>query len=731
MSADALLKVLEKEGLLKRKPHESFFEGKPEGPIRLLANAEVLTCREEEVLARLSELLKIPYTDLEDPEVRSKLLESPLTGKVTKELCFNQKLIPLWQEEDTAHTAMVNPYDLDALKALEFTLGLPITPHIVAERQLVRLMTEIFGGDSIDFDELESTDPGTSVEILGANTVGDKEVNVEDAGAPPVVKLCNKIMADAVSQGASDIHIEPMQHSVEVRFRVDGVMQNILEIPRRLQSYVTSRFKLLADMDIAEKRRPQDGRLRVLIGGEQVDMRVSSIPASYGEKVVLRLLYSDATRLSFPYLNMPEDIELSLKDALSKKGRLLLVTGPTGSGKTTTLYTALNFLRDGTSNIQTVEDPIEYRLAGINQVQVNDAIDVTFASALRSILRQDPDIIMVGEIRDKETATIAFQAAQTGHLVLSTLHTNDAPSAISRLLNLDVDPFMVASTLAGVLAQRLVRKVCEHCEGPASKVQLERWQKMIDQYSINPENLRAGSGCNHCRLSGYKGRIGVFSYISVDDELSALINKKASTTELEASATETGYRSLHKAAIDLVQRGMTTLDEVKPYIQLNIHREHKEEPTPEVKPTQIVAAKPEVIEADDSAEDSDTIERPKLLLIEDDPDVRSILAMLLRKEMFEVVEACNGQEGIEAVYNQKPTVILCDLMMPVMDGREFLLKMKGNKKTQKIPVIILTAVDSEENEIDLLEIGAVDFVSKSSSSNVMLTRIRRILSSLQ
>ena len=723
----ALIRFLKTEGLLDSEPSEEIFHNTLEGAIRVLDRNELID--EDEVIKRLSSKLDIQIFTDTNTELTEKVNVEKFLSKIEPELCLKQKVLPLFEEDNIVVVATSNPFDVEGLKSIEFSLGMRTKPILANESEITKLLNSFLPAPSIDLEEYDNLDMSENVEIISSSSQ-DKTVGARDAETPPIIKLCNKIIADAVSADASDIHIEPTQSGVEVRFRIDGIMHGIFEIPKRLQAYVLTRFKILSGMDIAERRKPQDGRIRVILHSEPIDLRASSVPTSFGEKMVFRILRSNVDKLNFEALSIPQDIINKLNRNLSKSGKLILVTGPTGSGKTTTLYSCLNRLRDGTTNIETVEDPIEYRVPGIHQIQVNQAAGVTFASALRSVLRQDPDVIMIGEIRDKETAEIALQAAQTGHQVLSTLHTNTAPAAISRLLTIGVDPFVMASCLSAVIAQRLVRKICPECSKPASKSYLEKHQDIINDYKLDKKILVETKGCKACNHTGYKGRVGIYSFLEITDELEDLILTKAPMSDVVTSARKNGFKSLTESAVERLKESLTTLDEIRPYYLSDDDAPEVEESTVETKTEAI--KEPEVVEiSETSTEKKSGIEKKKIVLVEDDEDVRRILSLLLEKEMYEVIPAENGLEGINAVYEHHPTVVLCDLMMPVMDGKDFLIKMQSNKDTNRIPVIILTAADSESNETELLDLGASDFVSKTSSSSVMLSRLRRILSTLE
>lgn len=712
-SVAVLVKLLKEAGVLQTTPEMEMFESASEGPIRLLARRRMIN--EIQALKALSDRLKISYLDLDDPEVEGRL-DPSVRLESNGALCWKHKCLPLYKEHGAVVVAVTDPLERDALRSLGFSLGAAVRPVLVEEAKLLRLLAEYSPREGELFDELDlGGDEGIEVQIISS---AKNDAGNEGTELPPIIRLCNRILTGAIKEGASDIHIEPLSHGVDVRYRIEGEMQSILEVPRRLYPHLISRFKVLAGMDIAERRRPQDGRIRAKFQDEWLDLRVSSVPTAAGEKLVLRLLKSDATKLTFDKLSLPADIVKKLHTALRGHGRLLLATGPTGSGKTTTLYTCLNYLQDGSRNIETVEDPIEYRMAGISQIPVNEAIGVTFASALRSILRQDPDVIMVGEIRDPETAGIALQAAQTGHLVLSTLHTNDAPSAVVRLQNLGVDGFTIASGLAGVLAQRLVRRNCEECSDIDTTVP-DGVLEQIQRRSRTEIKLVAGRGCKSCRYSGFRGRVGVFSYLEITESVERLIHERAPLAKIVEQAKREGYRDLEAAAVDLLFRGLSRWSELEDYIRLDEVQQEPEALMPEV------VAPPPVVVA--SPAERPGIRRKKVLIVEDDPDMRSLFTLVLRREMYEVIEAENGLVGLHKVYEENPDLILCDLMMPVMDGREFLSRMQSTPETRGIPIVVLTAANSEANEISLLELGAREFLGKTSSPSVIATRLRRIL----
>ncbi len=443
------------------------------------------------------------------------------------------RVLPISDEDETISVAVANPFDDFPKRAIEFATGKSVT-------YLVAPASEI----TYAFDERET-------EVLEGEEWIDQEGEIEDlsklkdlASEAPVIRYVNRLLHRAVTQGASDIHIEPMDSNLKVRMRLDGMLEDVETPPNRFKSAIISRIKIIAGLDIAERRLPQDGRIRMAIQGRDVDFRVSTTPTSFGESVVMRVLNQHKMELDLVKLGFPEKERLQFQDAIEKPNGIILVTGPTGSGKTTTLYAALNLLNKPESKILTVEDPVEYMLEGINQVQVNAQIGLTFASALRSFLRQDPDIMMVGEIRDIETANIAVQASLTGHLILSTLHTNSAAGAVSRLLDMGVEDFLLSSTLNMVMAQRLVRKLCPACK------------------EEKPDGSYEALGCGTCHGTGFKGRTMIIEVLPVSPEIESMIKARASETEIERAAINAGMRTLKAQAAELVRIGITSQNEV-------------------------------------------------------------------------------------------------------------------------------------------------------------------------
>ena len=519
---------------------------------------------EEQITQILSRQYGVPSVNLSKLEI-----DPEITNLVPVDVCQKYMVMPIRRVGATLTIAMVDPTNVFALDDIKFMTGLNVEPVVATEEGIKKAIEKYYGAS---WDEKLKTVLGDmegtaeEIEVKAEEEeidIAELEKSSEDA---PVVRLVNLILSEAVQRGASDIHIEPYEKDYRIRFRIDGVLYEVMSPPLKLKDAVASRIKILSQLDISEKRLPQDGRIKVKMktktGTKDLDIRVSVLPTLFGEKIVMRLLDKDQLRLDMTQLGFePSSLEKFLK-AISKPYGMVLVTGPTGSGKTNTLYSALSRLNTPEVNIMTAEDPVEFNLHGINQVQMHERIGLNFATALRSFLRQDPNIIMVGEIRDFETAEIAIKAALTGHLVLSTLHTNDAPSSVSRLLNMGIEPFLVSTSLLLVVAQRLVRRICPQCKQPITYPP----EALID-VGFSPDeipNLRLykGAGCPNCNNTGYRGRIGVFEVMEVSDSIREMILEGASTLELKHQAREEGMITLRESGIIKVRQGITTIEEV-------------------------------------------------------------------------------------------------------------------------------------------------------------------------
>jgi general secretion pathway protein E len=503
---------------------------------------------EADMARQLAEFLGLPWIDPHD------LPETPLLAdRLQLPFLVSNRIIPVSENGETVRLALADPFNKDPAAAVGYLLGRPIECGIMPAAEIERALERLYGrGDKTAVDA-GSPEPGQASE--------DDVRRLEDmASEAPVIRLVHELITRAVEAGASDIHFEPRADSVRVRYRVDGVLSAVETLPLSLRAAVTSRLKIMAHLNIAERRLPQDGRIRSTVRGKDIDLRVSTMPTMLGESVVLRILDRSAVQLDFAALGFSGAPHQVFVELLAQPNGIILVTGPTGSGKTTTLYTALSVLNKTESKLFTVEDPIEYQLAGINQIQVQPKIGLTFAHALRSILRQDPDIIMVGEIRDLETAQMAIQASLTGHLVLSTVHTNSAAATITRLMDMRVEDYLLASTLTGVLAQRLVRRLCTHCSKPAP-ASSQILEKLAGQ-NRDLSGLRTKVGCPACRNTGYRGRTTISELLVVGDAVRQRMLQSSSENAIQAAAVAAGMVPMFDDGLDKVLHGETTIEEV-------------------------------------------------------------------------------------------------------------------------------------------------------------------------
>jgi general secretion pathway protein E len=501
-------------------------------------------------MERIAERLGLPFQS----EIDDSKVDGALVGKLPLNFARNNLLLPLREQEGGILAASGDPGNLHAMDEMSGLFGLPVSvvavPRAVLLDAVNRLYSRLSGSAQEVVEELEGEELATL-----ATSFNEPRDLMELTDEAPVIRLLNSILFQAVKERASDIHIEPFERDLEVRFRIDGLLYKMLSPPKVIQEALTSRVKIMSGLNIAEKRLPQDGRIRVKVAGRDIDIRVSLIPTFFGERVVLRLLDKQRGIISLKEIGLSEKNDAMMDRLLARTSGIVLVTGPTGSGKTTTLYAALSQINSPEKNIITVEDPIEYQLKGVGQIQVNPKIELTFAAGLRSILRQDPDIVMIGEIRDAETAEIAMQASLTGHLVLSTLHTNDAATAVTRLIDMGIEPFMVASSLSAVLAQRLVRVICPHCK---ESYLPDRSYPGVEL----PPLLYRGRGCEKCFNLGTIGRIGIYELLPIDAELCSMIIRQASSGAIKEHAISRGMRTLREDGLAKAAQGITTIEEV-------------------------------------------------------------------------------------------------------------------------------------------------------------------------
>ncbi len=511
----------------------------------------------EDLVNFLSVQFGVPAVNLHDFSINDEVLEL-----IPSELINKHHVMPINRIGSTLIVAVCDPTDLSAIDDIKFITGYNIEITVASEISIKEAIDRFYDSSAM-LDDIIADFDDSEFELVQDEDEPDASILKKETEDAPVIRLVNKIMVDAIRREASDIHIEPYEKFFRVRYRIDGVLYEIMKPPMKLKNAILSRIKIMSELDIAERRLPQDGRIKMKLGkGSSMDMRVSVLPTLFGEKIVLRLLDQSNLQLDMTKLGLEPKMLEVVDDAIHQPYGLILVTGPTGSGKTTTLYSALSELNKTSDNIMTAEDPVEFNLAGINQVQVRESIGLTFSAALRSFLRQDPDIILVGEMRDLETAEISIKAALTGHLVLSTLHTNDAPSSITRMINMGVEPFLIVSSVNIIIAQRLARKVCLKCSKPDEIPVRALVQSGLDPETAEHAVCLTGSGCEECNRTGYKGRIALYEVMTLDEELKTAIINGANTMELKAMAIKNGMKSLRQSGLSKLTEGTTSFQEV-------------------------------------------------------------------------------------------------------------------------------------------------------------------------
>ena len=538
----------------RAKVNEAGFEGSEDTAIleTLVADHLIMPQQIADVLA---EEFNMETVDLTDVRVSTEALEV-----VPFELANRYKVVPLASDDSEVELAVADPLDMDAIDSISHVIQRSVTCRVAPLDAIERAIHQYYeGAHAGEVDEIFSDldDPDalpTQIDLPSAEDASEEEA--------PIIKYVHMVISEALKRRASDIHMEPLEKRFRVRYRIDGVLHEVENPPKRLQPSIVSRIKLMSNVSIAEKRVPQDGRININVGAKVIDLRVSTLPTAFGESIVMRILDKESLRLGLPELGFFSDDQAAFERIIALPDGVFLVTGPTGSGKSTTLYSALNYINHPDRKIITVEDPVEYEMAGVNQVQVRREVGMTFSAALRSMLRQAPNIIMVGEIRDKETAEIAINAALTGHMVFSTLHTNDAPSAVSRLIDIGIKPFLVAAAVRAVLAQRLVRRNCPNCRAAC-----EHDEKMLNSLGIRPDQITdasfmKGEGCTKCTGTGFRGRVGVFEMFNVNEELQQMIYEEASLVALRDKAREMGMRNMREDGIRKIIAGVTTPEEV-------------------------------------------------------------------------------------------------------------------------------------------------------------------------
>ena len=508
---------------------------------------------EEQALRATAEYFKLPFCSL-----KSDQIDRQLAGLLPLEFVKAKSVLAIRQEDGFVVVGISDPANIFLIDEVKRRIRRPIRLAVVAPADILRAAEDLDPGQTPQIDDIIKDIGDDTVEVV-ASEVEDVTNLEKQAGESPVIRYVNYVITNAVKEGASDIHIEPGDRVLKTRFRIDGILFEQTSPPFQMHAAIISRLKIMSNLDISERRLPQDGRIRAMVHGRNIDLRISILPTTHGEKCVIRLLDNRSIMVGLEELGMGAATLAGLRQQIEEPHGVVIVTGPTGSGKTTTLYSALRCM-DGTKlNVSTVEDPVEFELDFANQVNVHERIGMTFAAALRSLLRQDPDVIMVGEIRDEETARIAIQASLTGHLVLTTLHTNDAPSSITRMINIGVEPYLISASVNAVLAQRLVRRICTHCKKPAAETLPV---DLLQKYEVDAKRVMVGEGCPACRNSGYHGRTGIYELLTLDDDVRDMVTRNPSLVELRRYCQKRGVRSLREDGFRKVGEGVTTVEEV-------------------------------------------------------------------------------------------------------------------------------------------------------------------------
>ena len=620
---------------------------------------------------------------------------SPLALRIVPEkVARRHTVVPLAVDDRTITYVTSQPLDGDAERDIEFTSGRRAVAVLACRTDVESLLDRAYPRQS-DVERL--------LERLGPHARSVEEIDSVQSDAPTdsiIIDLCNQLIARAVETGASDVHIECTDEEAIVRYRVSGIMEPVMTVPSTAVMAVRNRFKIMANADIAVRHRPQDGAFALRVNGRRIDVRLSTLPTVTGEKIVMRVIDSRSELQSLDALGYDEALVVRLRRALARPDGLVLVTGPTGSGKTTALYAALNELRTGRVNIVSVEDPVERAVAGVSQIPVNNRAGSTFATILRSVLRQDPNVLMVGEIRDAEVAGIVGQAAYTGHLILSSLHTGDAASAVSRLLNLGLEPYKIAESLTAILAQRLVRRLCPECSIVHNDLDARKQGKAHD---IERVAASAGAGCAPCRFTGYTDRVPVVELLTPTEEIRAAILRGASAAELRAAMRAGGMPNMRQAGLQLVASGVTSLDELDRVLAAD-------EPA-------AAEAKPDVGVKRDGRQ---------VLIADDEPITRMLVKILLERDGYSVLEAQTGREALEIAARQRPDLIVMDLNMPQMDGYDAIRQLRLMPALSDVPVVVLTSDDGPGVERRVLEIGANDYLVKPFDPAVLSIRIQSV-----
>ncbi len=700
---------------------------------------------DDQVLAAISARFRLPLADL-------TMMDTKVRESVPEGVARKHNVLPLRITDSTLDAATANPFDIDAEKMLAFATGREVRLFLSSPGRIRDRIEELYRGENLVSKLLGGLETGAEVQQI-EDAQDDAGSSADEASQTPIVRLVDMMLADGVTSRASDIHVEPIEGGVTVRYRIDGVLRQVMTVPRAAGIPLISRIKIMSGLDIADRLRPQDGRARIAINNDKVDLRVSTLPATYGEKVVIRILNQKSTVLSLETLGLFADERAQVERLLGFKEGIILVTGPTGSGKTTTLYSALRMIQSEGVNIVTIEDPVEFRLGKhIVQVQINEKAGLTFATALRSILRQDPDVVLVGEIRDGETAQIAVQASLTGHLVLSTLHTNDAPNSVTRLVDMGMQAYKIGAALRGVVAQRLMRRLCLSCrvlqKGPVPE--------RVLPYFPAASTLYEPKGCPDCTMTGYKGRFSIVEILTMSPELERLIGQGATVDMIATAARHNGMMSLFESGLRHVLEGDSSVDELLRVTDIPMEGRFGASGArpgalgiPSLYPTgvfpTIVAQAPSAAAPaplpvdlttafellDDGIPDTVVVGRSRgvsVLLVDDEDQLRRVMKDLLEREGYLVHEARDGVQALDQVDRVAPDIIVLDLNLPGLDGYAVLAQLRSRPTTQGIPVIVLTAKGDEDNEVRVFELGADDFLTKPFRARALSARLDAVLS---
>jgi type IV pilus assembly protein PilB len=627
-------------------------------------------CDERTVYISLAKAAGLEYVDAREHAPTAMAMRI-----VPSKVAHRYQLVPVTVDDRTLTYLTASPYDPEAERDLRFTSGRTPLPKLACPADLRAALLAAYP-ESMDIDGLITEARAHSRSPVESIRTYDEETPTDSA----IVDLCNSLIARAVDSGASDLHLDPSDNGLLARVRVGGVLESILALPADVARLALNRFKIMARADIAVRQRPQDGAFAIRVGGRRIDVRLSTLPTTFGEKIVMRIIDSESELQSIGTLGYDEQLVARLRRALDRPDGLVLVTGPTGSGKTTVLYAALHYLRTGRTNIVSVEDPVERTLPGVNQIPVNMKAGATYPSVLRSVLRQDPDVLMVGEIRDAEVAAIVGSAAYTGHLVLSSLHTIDAATAVARLLNLGLEPYRIAESLSAVVAQRLVRRLCPGCR------------------VIGDGVPRAGAGCPQCNFTGWGDRLPIAELLVPTPEIRALISRNGTAMEIRQAMRDAEMRTMRERAQALIASGVTTEQEVSRVLGLE---GEGTEATP-------IAAKPTV------------------LVAEDDLVTRTLVRLLLERENFVVIEAGTGQQAVESAASKSPELIVMDLNMPQMDGYDAIQAIRRIPWVARTPIVVVTADNTQETEQKVLALGADDYIMKPFEPAVLIGRIKAV-----